>query len=125
MAGRETRGAVRLPVVGGARLEPPVKVPPPEELPVAVRAFAVPAQDRLIGPSELALIFDTETTVDAAQQLRVGAYQFREQGHLKELGLFYDPESLTTEEVGVVQAHAQENDLVVRTNREFVDEVFF
>ncbi len=102
-----------------------MKVPPLEELPIAVRAFAVPAKDRPIGPSEFALIFDTETTVDAAQQLRVGAYQFRQMGELKEAGLFYDPDSLTMRDVGVVQAYAQENDLVVRTDREFVDEVFF
>jgi hypothetical protein len=29
------------------------------------------------GPSEYTLIFDTETTTDASQRLRIGCYQFR------------------------------------------------
>jgi hypothetical protein len=37
--------------------------------------------------SEWTLIFDTETTVDAAQRLRIGAYQFRNRDGLDEGGL--------------------------------------
>jgi len=78
-------------------------IPSPESLPVAVRAYAEPPQKRSRnadtrkrrnqGPSEWALIFDTETTTDAVQQLRIGTYQVRKAGELWEAGLFYDSQS--------------------------------
>jgi hypothetical protein len=55
--------------------------PPPDLLPIAVRAFAPPPgkptdekvarkpRGGLASPSEWTLVFDTETTVDAAQRL--------------------------------------------------------
>ena len=75
----------------------------PDRLPIAVRAYATrplppddegPKKKRPVEPapaSEWTLIFDTETTVDAAQRLRIGAYQFRNRDELDEGGLFYDP----------------------------------
>ena len=60
-----------------------------DPLPIAIRAFAPPPQKpagkeparKRLGkpapPSEWTLVFDTETTADAAQRLRIGAYQLR------------------------------------------------
>ena len=74
----------------------------PDRLPIAIRAFASPAEQagdkktahkpwaKPASPSEWTLVFDTETTVDAAQRLRIGAYQFRKGDELEEEGLFYD-----------------------------------
>jgi hypothetical protein len=74
-----------------------------DRLPIALRAYVPPtpakssAQPRETRshkptqPSEWTLVFDTETTVDAAQRLRVGAYQFRKADELDEAGFFYDP----------------------------------
>ena len=75
-----------------------------DKLTIALRAYAEcpPAyaggRGFALGPSDGVLVFDTETTVDAAQQLRVGCYQLRWRGRLAEHGLFYDPESLTAAE---------------------------
>ena len=44
-------------------------------------------------PSPWTLVFDTETTIDAAQQLRVGFYQVRKDEGLDREGVFYDPNS--------------------------------
>lgn len=113
-----------------------MNVPPAEPMTVAVRAHALAGAlkhggkrtiwHRLgeIEPSQFALIFDTETTIDAAQQLRVGAYQFREHGQLREDGLFYDPPSLTAAETATLRHYAQARDLVLRTVAEFREEVF-
>ena len=81
----------------------------PDRLPIAVArlcAAASAANARRIRrkrsgkpapPSEWTLVFDTETTVDAAQRLRIGAYQFRKGDELDEAGLFYDPAALISE----------------------------
>ena len=88
----------------------------PDRLPIAVRAFAPPPQkpsDRKVAhkrsgkpapPSEWTLVFDTETTVDAAQRLRIGAYQFRKGDELDEAGLFYDPTARQRSRIEISQA---------------------
>ena len=83
-------------------------------MPIAVRAFAPPPakpRRRLepiaqgatpakpTPPSDWTLVFDTETTVDAAQRLRIGAYQFRNGNELDEAGLFYEPAIVRGEEL--------------------------
>ena len=45
-------------------------------------------------PSEYILVFDTETTVNAAQNLTIGTYQVYEGLRLIEKGIFYDPKTL-------------------------------
>jgi hypothetical protein len=113
-------------------------MPDPELLPVALRAYAELPQKRSCavyarkrrdqGSSEWALIFDTETTTDATQRLRFGAYQVRKSGELWEAGYFYDAcesRSLSDQELATLRAHAEVHGFVVRTVEGFVDEVFF
>jgi transcriptional regulator with XRE-family HTH domain len=112
-----------------------MKAATPEPRPIAVRAYADPPQRRPkapgagvsqpLGASDWKLIFDTETTTDAAQQLRFGAYQVRKSGVLWEAGLFYDPLSLGESEQAVLFAYAEGHDLKVRVVDGFVKEVFF
>jgi hypothetical protein len=71
------------------------------------------------------LIFDCETKVDAGQSLRFGAYQLRKAAELKESGLFYNPEALTPLAVEVLRRVASERGVKLRTQEEFVDEVFY
>ena len=84
-----------------------------DRLPIAVRAFAPAASEaeqlnrsasaaraKPAPPSEWTLVFDTETTVDAAQRLRIGAYQLRKGDALDEAGLFYDPAALSRSGAG-------------------------
>ena len=109
----------------------------PDHLPIAVRAFALPAekpneqrsarklQSKPTPPSEWTLVFDTETTVDAAQRLRIGAYQFRKGDKLDEAGLFHDPAALDAAELEILKRFANDNGMKLRTVSEFVDEVLY
>ena len=106
----------------------------PDRLPIAVRAFAPPppkpdehktGPGKPAPPSEWTLVFDTETTVDAAQRLRIGAYQFRKGDELDEAGLFYDPAAVSDEELVLLRHLCDERGHKLRTVSEFVDEVLF
>jgi hypothetical protein len=107
-----------------------------DRLPIAVRAFAPPPQkpsdeparkrsSKPAPPSKWTLVFDTETTADAAQRLRIGAYQFREGDDLDEAGLFYDPAALNVAELDMFKRFASGNGMKLRTVSEFVDEVLY
>jgi DNA polymerase family B len=109
----------------------------PDRLPIAVRAYATPSlppddegpkkkrQGELAPASEWTLIFDTETTVDAAQRLRIGAYQFRNRDELDEGGLFYDPAIISEEELSLLRRVSAERGLALRSVPEFIDDVLF
>jgi SIR2-like domain len=111
--------------------------PSPDLLPIAIRAFASPrekandnksARKRWAKPapaSEWTLIFDTETTVNAAQRLRIGAYQFRKGDELDEAGLFYDPTIVSEEEVRLLRRFCGEGGHKLRTVTEFVNDVLY
>ena len=96
-----------------------------DKLDIALRAYAEcpPAKAGGHGslpPSPGVLVFDTETAVDAAQQLRLGAYQLRWDGQLSEAGLFYDPSSLSAAELEVAEQYAASHDLKFMTAECFV-----
>jgi hypothetical protein len=108
----------------------------PVELDVAVRAWAVPddaakppsarpgGRHRADGPSGWTLTFDTETTLDPGQGLRVGGYQLRFAGRLREEGLFYDHAALTPDERSTLTGYAAQHRLPLRTHLAFNEEVF-
>jgi len=115
-----------------------MRVPPAEPRTIAVRAYADPPTPpaaferragrpsyKPLGPSAWTLIFDTETSTNAAQQLRVGAYQLRKGRQLVEQGLFYDRRSLTATERRLLAAYAERHGLVLMSTQEFVETVFF
>jgi predicted nucleic acid-binding Zn ribbon protein len=104
------------------------------EMAVAVRAWATPDQRKSggagsrafgdLGPSRWTLVFDTETTIDTGQGLRVGAFQLRRASRLTQAGVFYEPGALTADEVDVLAVYASDHGLAVFTRAEFVDQVF-
>jgi hypothetical protein len=111
-----------------------------DELPIAIRAYAVRTQQevsaaeprkekrrrtKLPAASPWTLVFDTETTSDASQALRFGTYQLRKSGEIFESGILYDPEGVTAVELTTLHNHADANALTLRTRDEFVDGVFF
>jgi hypothetical protein len=102
-----------------------------DQLSVALRAYAecppahVGESRFTLGPSDGVLVFDTETTVDAAQQLRVGCYQLHWKGRLAEHGLFYDPLSVTDAEIALATDYAAKHSLKLMTAAQFVEQVFF
>jgi hypothetical protein len=69
-------------------------------------------------------VFDTETTMDPGQGLRVGCYQLLRGGRLREEGLFYAPASLTRVELELVRAYAVALGLRLLTQDEFAENVF-
>jgi len=108
-----------------------------DRLPIAVRAFALPPGEPIeersarqrrskpVAPSEWTLIFDTETTVDAAQRLKIGSYQLRKADELDEAGLFHDPTALSAGELDLLKRYASANGLMLRTVTEFIDEILY
>lgn len=114
-----------------------MKCPPPELMAISVRAF-VPCPKG--GPdtekrshssraqrrsSEWTLTLDTETTVDAGQNLRFGAYQLRRGEELDETGIFYDPAILTKTEQALLVRFGEKRGMKLYTREEFIEEVFF
>ena len=108
----------------------------PDRLPIAVRAFAPPPpkpkeqtsakrSGKSASPSEWTLVFDTETTVDAAQRLRIGVYQLHKGDVLDEAGLFFDPKAVSPEELDLLREFTIGSGLGLRTVAEFVDEVMY
>lgn len=100
-------------------------------LDIAVRAYGVREDKRASerkssarGPSQWFLIFDCETTTDAAQRLRVGAYQLRQGDELREQGLFFNPDALTRAEIRLVEQYAVAKRIKLRTLRDFLENVF-
>ena len=76
-------------------------------------------------PSQWVLVFDTETTTDAGQSLRIGSYQVREGERLDEAGLFYAPAALSDTEMATLSEFAAARNLRLITRDEFVDRVFY
>ncbi len=110
-------------------------IPAPESRTIATRAYATPVQPAKLptrkqggrsslSPSAWTLTFDTETTTDAAQQLRFGVYQVRHGDDLHEEGLFYDPLTLTDADRSLFYGYASARGLMVRTVEDFIDGIF-
>lgn len=106
----------------------------PERFPVALRTYVSTGRSKNpsgsfartdAGPSRWSLIFDTETTTDAAQRCRFGSYQVREHTKLHEQGLFYDPNVLKPKEQATLREYARSRNFEFRTIEDFIDEIFF
>lgn len=101
-------------------------------LPIFIRAYVENRQKpprrssstRLDRPSRWSVIFDCETTTDPGQALRFGFYQVRDGQKLHEDGVFYDASSLSADDLSSLKNYAARHDLVFRTVRDFIEEVF-
>lgn len=100
---------------------------------IAIRAYSErpdrePLGSRLPGAdveaSEWTLVFDCETTVDAAQQLRFGFFQIRRHEHLEREGIFFDARTLTTSEGALLKTFAKSRHLELLAVAEFNSGVF-
>lgn len=107
-----------------------------EPLSIALRGYAelkegkraVPikhARPKFDKPSRWTLVFDTETTTDAAQRLRFGIYQIHERDRCHERGIFFEPAALSVAEIELIQAYAEDRGLRTLTRAEFVADVFY
>lgn len=96
-----------------------------EQLPILLRAFAVPAigEDAAspkhakgkrpkravptVEPADLHLVFDTETTLDPAMRCRIGCYRIYREGVLADERLFYNPREAFHGDTAVLLAYAE------------------
>ena len=111
---------------------------PVDRLTILLRAFVRREKEKgkkrppeQLPPSNWVLILDTETTTDASQRVRFGSYQLRLRGHLRERGVFYNPEVLTETEIAIIQsviaaerARAIGERINVMSRDEFVENIF-
>jgi hypothetical protein len=109
------------------RSEPDVPI---NRLPIRLRAYTVRNVAKRsfegpppLGPSDWTLTFDCETTIDAAQRLRFGAFQLRKGGVIKRWGYFYDPDRPAAD-FETLQAVAVGGAELI-TVRQFVDWIIF
>ncbi len=70
------------------------------------------------------LVFDCETSTDAAQRLKLGFFQVRKSGELVREGLFYDPAALTPADLSLIDQYAKARGLEAMTVSRFRFEVF-
>jgi hypothetical protein len=105
----------------------------PFRTPIAIRVYTErPERDPLgsqarsqeTPPSKWTLVFDSETTVDAVQQLRFGFFQVREGERLHREGVFFDATTLTSAEERLLRRHAKEKKLELIPVEKFRTEVF-
>jgi len=76
-------------------------------------------------PSDEAVIFDTETTTDHRQNLRIGTYQLRKGMQLAEKGIFYEPENVSFPELVLLRTYAAKHRLVLHKRERFVRDVLY
>lgn len=92
-----------------------------EDIAIDVRAYARragrtgrrgswPKSDEVTA-NDIVLLFDTETTIDPAQRLRVLFYQLRVGGRLDEEGAAYDPAALTLRDIDTLHVYCRNRKL--------------
>ncbi|MDQ4144983.1 MAG: hypothetical protein M3198_14835 [Actinomycetota bacterium] len=98
-------------------------------LPIAIRAWTKLQGSRggrppgqTLEPSNWVLVFDTETSVDAGQRLRVGCFRLLRDGELFREALFY--ETLSEKERRLLEDYAEQHGLPVLTVNE-LRELFY
>ena len=77
-----------------------------------------------LSPSQLELIFDTETTGGPAQRLRFGVYQVRFQGEIQETGIFYHPVEQHKGDIDFLKDYASRHGFECLSLRDFVETRF-
>jgi hypothetical protein len=114
----------------------PLVIPEAEPKKIAVRAFVPPPAKQEHAKSDgrkrpqrdasnWVLLFDTETTIDARQALRFGAFQVRDGARLDSAGVFFDPETLSPEEATLLKSFAEREGLECLSVEDFIEGVFF
>lgn len=100
-----------------------------DKLDIAVRAYTERPNKRssterikrrgLDEPSAYALIFDSETLIDASQSLRFGFFQVRKSDKLVREGVFYNAEALSSAEIETIRQYALNRGLIFISVQEF------
>ena len=91
----------------------------PDRKPLGSRAPRRPSE-----PSEWTLLFDCETTIDAAQRLRFGVFQVRRNELLDREGIFYDPEALIAAERSLLRKFSAMHRIELLSVKAFREDIF-
>lgn len=76
-------------------------------------------------PSNVVLVFDTETDLDEAQHVRFGTYQVYIDSKLDEQGLFYNPHTISKRDLRVLHRYATRNGLKCLVLEDFIEKIFY
>lgn len=71
------------------------------------------------------LVFDTETTTDWYQNLKIGYFQIYQDGIFQHHGLIYDGTNLDDRELKTLHRYSQHNGILLYRLDEFINEVFY
>ncbi len=71
------------------------------------------------------LVFDTETTTDWYQNMKIGYFQIYQDDSLQHYGLIYDSAHLDNREFNTLKQYAERNFIALYSRNEFIDEVFY
>jgi hypothetical protein len=118
-----TRRAFRSPIVS-------------DELPILLRAYVENAQKdpskmrrspkrSQQGASDWSLVFDTETTTDASQALRIGFCRVYRRDELQRHALFYAPDCVTENELKIIKLHSKRSGVELMTRDDFIENIFY
>ncbi|WP_406669966.1 hypothetical protein V7O67_10070 [Methanolobus sp. ZRKC4] len=101
---------------------------------IAVRGYTVKAKDpqsnhtynsTLQLKHDSVLVFDTETTTDQYQNMKVGFFQIYQEGYIQHEGFFYDPLMLNERETKILKDYSIKHCIELYLCKEFVDGVFY
>ena len=70
-------------------------------------------------------VFDTETTVDHYQNLKIGYFKVYQSGYLQQHGLFYDPSMLDEKETQILKTYAESEGIPLYDVGTFIEAVFY
>ncbi|WP_218185116.1 hypothetical protein [Methanogenium cariaci] len=71
------------------------------------------------------MVFDTETTIDLYQNLKIGYFQIYQDDILQHHGLIYNAAHLDNRERKTLKRYAEQNSIELYSQKEFIDEVFY
>jgi len=71
------------------------------------------------------LVFDTETTTDHYQNLKIGYFRVYQSGYRQHHGLFYHPYMLDDKESQILETFAEKEHIPLYEVDEFIDGVFY
>jgi hypothetical protein len=103
----------------------------PERKAVAVRAYAVPVDNKRKGaldqlsPSHTRLILNVRVRTSSDETFTFGAYREIGASGKERTGLFYDPANLTAQEITQLEAFTSANGLALSRRDDFVVKVFY
>jgi len=83
-----------------------------------------PIKEELLEHKRL-LIFDTETTDDSFQNLKLGSFIVIDDGKEILKAIFYSPENVFGNEETILKQYCKENNLYLFTTKDFIERIFY